>query len=83
MKWIDRLDFYKALRLHSTLNYVSPMTFETTGPPLNKARRPEFRGYGIRRTDARSVAQLGADHPNLGRLGDKGPDVPILEGHLD
>ncbi len=25
---IDWLDFYKARRLHSTLNYVSPMTFE-------------------------------------------------------
>jgi hypothetical protein len=51
---IDWLGFYNASRLHSTLGYVSPMTFEKTGPQLSNTGLPNSLGYGIRGTGARS-----------------------------
>ncbi len=36
---VDWLNFYNARRLHSTLNYVSPMTFEEPGALPSKGRR--------------------------------------------
>jgi transposase InsO family protein len=49
---INWLGFYNARRLHSTLDYVSPMTFEKN---WFAAQPHNSLGYGIRRTGARSV----------------------------
>jgi hypothetical protein len=48
------LGFYNARRLHSTLDYVSPMTFEKTGSPLSRGKPHKALSYGIRETGARS-----------------------------
>jgi transposase InsO family protein len=65
---IDWLGFYNASRLHSTLGYVSPMTFEKTGPQLSNTGLPNSLGYGIRGTGARSRDRqlpLTATSPDL------------------
>jgi hypothetical protein len=49
---VDWRNFYNARRLHSTLDYVSPMTFEKN---WFAAQPHNSLGYGIRRTGARSV----------------------------
>jgi putative transposase len=35
---VDRLGFYNARQLHSTLNYVSPVTFEKNWPAAQQGR---------------------------------------------
>lgn len=51
---IDWLGFYNARRLHSTLDYVSPMTFERNWFAVTEAKPHNSPSYGIRQTRARS-----------------------------
>lgn len=56
----DWLTFYTHRRLHSTLGYVSPMTFERrwSRPSSKKASPQNGQHYGVRTTGARSPGSI-------------------------
>ncbi len=63
-------------RLHSTLNYVSPMQFEQLW--LAKPNKPAHSsGYGVRNSKARSVKV------NYGKFGDLLAEVKVVTGKAD
>lgn len=53
----DWLTFYHHRRLHSTLDYVSPMTFEKRwmADQQQDGKSAQWTVYGVRKTGARSV----------------------------
>ncbi len=55
---IDWLNFYNHKRLHSTLGYVSPMTFEQrwTAAQQQVRKSAQLVAYGVRKPGARSTA---------------------------
>ena len=52
---IDWLTFYNHRRLHSTLDYVSPMRFEKNWHAAQQDSGAQSSGYGVRTTGARSL----------------------------
>ena len=57
---IDWLTFYNHRRLHSTLEYVSPMRFGANWQAGQARKAAQPSGYGLRRTRARSGRGIGS-----------------------